>query len=411
MRVSRAAGRSRECRRARKGRRPARSARSPPASTADMPSARSAMPSGGERPRDRVDDRPSRAPHLDEDRQRERERERRGAERDPLGTSGRRGRKRRECPPTGSRIARTSSAPPGVVASAEAVMRLGSVARPVVPASGSSVTLTGLLGEAEHQRDRERARRESHHDAGDHHRLRHGIEGKAADRAAPRDDAEHEEHAAADQIESEQLPQRLRIDDQRVEAEPDEPGADEAGDDSTGSSSALPARRPRDQQRQRDRDRQHHEGLDEQDDRFGEPRGKAKKLPAMNGPASPATRNTAGPAISASRRRREPIRGGSVRRAIITIIHMAARIAPPWKAPPGSSAPTQNIWTPITMPIGASTRARKTSAASGRRGAEGRGPAAPEPVRRDRPDADDRKHQHHLLEHGVERRDRRSAPP
>ena len=53
--------------------------------------------------------------------------------------------------------------------------------------------------------------------------------------------------------------------------------------------------------------------------------------------------NTAGPAINAARSRREPIRGGSVSRAIITIIHIAARIAPPWKAPPGVRADPEDL--------------------------------------------------------------------
>ena len=59
-------------------------------------------------------------------------------------------------------------------------------------------------------------------------RLRHGIEGKAGRRSPARDNAEHEEDAAADQIEGENLAQRLRIDDEAVEPEPDQRRSDES---------------------------------------------------------------------------------------------------------------------------------------------------------------------------------------
>ncbi len=69
----------------------------------------------------------------------------------------------------------------------------------------SSQTAEGI------ERDGERAGREGDDNAGDDHRLRNRIEGEARRRAAPRDNAEHEKHAAADQIEGEQLAQRMRV--------------------------------------------------------------------------------------------------------------------------------------------------------------------------------------------------------
>ena len=59
--------------------------------------------------------------------------------------------------------------------------------------------------------------------------------------------------------------------------------------------------------------------------------------------ARPTTRKTAGPAISSSRSQRRRTGGASVSPAVMTSSHMAARIVPPWKAPPGWSAPTQKM--------------------------------------------------------------------
>jgi hypothetical protein len=90
--------------------------------------------------------------------------------------------------------------------------RSNSAPAPSDRSNAASKAAAGLLGQTEHERDRKRAGGECHHDAGDHHRLRYGIEGKRADRAAPRDDAEDEEYAAADQVEGEQLLEGLRND-------------------------------------------------------------------------------------------------------------------------------------------------------------------------------------------------------
>src|SRR5271166_776186 len=80
----------------------------------------------------------------------------------------------------------------------------------------------GLFLEPEDQGHGKRAGREGDDDAGDHHRLRHGIEGEAGRRSPARDDAEHKKDPAADQIEGENLAKRLRIDDETVEPEPDQ---------------------------------------------------------------------------------------------------------------------------------------------------------------------------------------------
>ena len=58
---------------------------------------------------------------------------------------------------------------------------------------------------------------------------------------------------------------------------------------------------------------------------------------------------------------------------------------------------------PTTIPNGGSSRARRTSAPSGSAGRRRPGRAAPEAVRRERPDADQREQQHDLLQQRIDR--------
>ena len=129
--------------------------------------------------------------------------------------------------------------------------------------SGSSVTRPGLLLEPEDQGHGKRAGREGDDDAGDHHRLRHGIEREAGRRSPARDDAEHQEDAAADQIEGENLAKRLRIDDEAVEPEPDQRRPDQSRQRRRAHGSGLRRGGPATSIGRVDRDRQHHESLDE----------------------------------------------------------------------------------------------------------------------------------------------------
>ena len=134
-------------------------------------------------------------------------------------------------PATGKTIASTSRNPPAVAAKASAVtciryrLRWQEVRRGI----GAQRDAPGLLKKPQHQRDRERAGREGDDNAGDHHRLRHGIGGEPGCRASPRDDAEQQENAAADKIEGENLAQRLRIGDEAIKAKTDQRRADEPG--------------------------------------------------------------------------------------------------------------------------------------------------------------------------------------
>ena len=133
-------------------------------------------------------------------------------------------------PATGTRIASTSREPPAVVAKAErrrSISPRSAVGR-ICRCVGIERDPPGFLEEPQHQRDRESAGGESDDDAGDHHRLRHGIGGESGGRAPARDDAEDEKDAAAGQIEGEHLAQRLRIDDEAVEAEADQRRAEQS---------------------------------------------------------------------------------------------------------------------------------------------------------------------------------------
>ena len=77
----------------------------------------------------------------------------------------------------------------------------------------------GLLVQPQQQPDRQRRAREGDDDAGDHERLRDRIAAQPGGGAAPRDHAEQQEDAAAEQVEGEDLAQRLGVDDEAVQAE------------------------------------------------------------------------------------------------------------------------------------------------------------------------------------------------
>ena len=72
------------------------------------------------------------------------------------------------------------------------------------------------------QRHRERGGGERDDDAGDQQRLRHRIAAESRARAAPGDGAHQQEDAAAHDVEGEDLAQRLRMDDEAVQAEADQ---------------------------------------------------------------------------------------------------------------------------------------------------------------------------------------------
>ncbi len=135
-------------------------------------------------------------------------------------------------PMTGTMMASTSRYPPPVVARASAIasishrLRLSGV---FAGASGSSVARPVSWKSRSSNGDRERGGREGDDDAGDDHRLRHRIGGEAGGRALARDDAEQQEDAAAQDVEGEDLAQRVRIDDEAVEAEADQRRARQSG--------------------------------------------------------------------------------------------------------------------------------------------------------------------------------------
>ncbi len=79
------------------------------------------------------------------------------------------------------------------------------------PGLGIERDAAAFLRQPQDQRDGERAGGEGDHNAGDDHGLRNGIEREARRRAAPRDNAEHEEDPAADEIEGQQLAQGMRV--------------------------------------------------------------------------------------------------------------------------------------------------------------------------------------------------------
>ena len=106
---------------------------------------------------------------------------------------------------------------------------LGSVVGRFGPSVRTQRRAASLLEQAQRQCDRERAGREGDDNPGDHHRLRNRIGGQSRRRAFPCDDAEHEENAAADQVERQNLAQRLRIGDHAIEAKTDKRRPDQPG--------------------------------------------------------------------------------------------------------------------------------------------------------------------------------------
>src|SRR5262249_44297625 len=69
------------------------------------------------------------------------------------------------------------------------------------------------------QRHGECRGREGDHETRDDQRLRHGVAAEVRRRAAARDDREEQEDPATEEIEGEDLAQRVRVHDEAVEAE------------------------------------------------------------------------------------------------------------------------------------------------------------------------------------------------
>ena len=173
---------------------------------ADSPSARSAIPSGGAQPPSDIDQRIARPPQ-------------RGAMANATPS------------PSGmvSQATRCAWRPPSTNAEQQPddrqhehehqqeaagvgrseVRRLASASLPG-RRLGAQAWPTRLLEQPQQQRDRQGGGREGHDDAGDHQRLRHRIAAQPGGRAAAGDDAEQQEDAAADQVEGEDLAQRMR---------------------------------------------------------------------------------------------------------------------------------------------------------------------------------------------------------
>jgi hypothetical protein len=165
-------------------------------------------------------------------------------------------------------------------------------------------------------------------------------------RAAPRDRAEEQEHAAADHVEREDLAQRLWLDDQAVQADADERRRSRPNSvaRSRGRHPGLAgcrlgcarARRSTDQGRASARASRHQRELDDHDQRLrpavriGEEGARGAR------PAKPIAMNARGPMTSRRAASGRLIGGASVRPAICTSSHIAARIVAPWNLPPGS---------------------------------------------------------------------------
>ncbi len=86
----------------------------------------------------------------------------------------------------------------------------------------------GLVEQSQQQRDRQRRGGEGDDNRGDQQRLRYRVAAHPGGLPPARDDAAQQEHAVADQIEREDLPQRLRVDDESVEPETHEPRGGQA---------------------------------------------------------------------------------------------------------------------------------------------------------------------------------------
>src|SRR5262249_29261225 len=79
----------------------------------------------------------------------------------------------------------------------------------------------GCLEQPQQQRDRQGRGGKRDDDTRDDERLRDWIAAEPRRRTSTRDNAEDQEHTAAEQIEGEDLAERLRIYDQAVQSEPD----------------------------------------------------------------------------------------------------------------------------------------------------------------------------------------------
>ena len=87
-----------------------------------------------------------------------------------------------------------------------------------------SVVEPAVWNSRSNERDRQSRCGKRDNDAGNHQGLRHRVIADARRCAPPSDDAEQEEHAAAEQIEGDDLAKRLRIRDQAVEPKSDRGG-------------------------------------------------------------------------------------------------------------------------------------------------------------------------------------------
>ena len=105
--------------------------------------------------------------------------------------------------------------------------------------------LAGFLEQPQQQHDGHRGGRKRHDDAGDDQRLGHRIAAEPGCGAPARDDAEYQERAGAEEIESENLPQRLRIGDEAEQSEPDQSRAAKSEQcDGVHVSASVPADPP-----------------------------------------------------------------------------------------------------------------------------------------------------------------------
>ena len=184
---------------------------------AENPSARNATPSGGCQPPTTYCNTSGRA-----------RRRRRSAtatasptgitdQRDTLGIAPAE-EQRQQQPATGKTIARTSRNPPAVVPTDRtAGIGISRVFGPERAAAGRHAACIAWLRKSRSsKRHRQRRRRKGDDDAGDDQRLRHRIAAEPGRGTSAGDDPEQQEHAAAEQIEGEDLAQRLRMHDQAV---------------------------------------------------------------------------------------------------------------------------------------------------------------------------------------------------
>ena len=109
--------------------------------------------------------------------------------------------------------------------------------------------------EPQQERNRQRRRPPPQRQSRDDKRLRYGIAAQRRNRSPACDNAEKQKHTAAQEIESENFPKRLRIDDHAIEAETCRRRRRTGRIQLRWSWRAFPFRRPRDQKAERHRDR------------------------------------------------------------------------------------------------------------------------------------------------------------